>query len=171
MREQIADYLAQGYKAAQVAGMLGCSEAYISELYKTDEQFKNMLREKFKEHMQLRLVNKYDHLEERIIKEIDDSIANCDINDLTRVLEAIARIKNANKSIIPPGHHSNPTIGLTLIVRQDNQPKLVTDDKNRVISIGDKTMLPMPAKAVRDMFKERAANEENNTITIEQLAS
>lgn len=170
MREQIADYLAQGFKAAKVAEFCGCSPEYISELFHKDEAFKILLREKMQEHMKTRLANRYDALEENILKELDSSIANSDVNDLTRMLEAIARIKNANRSIVPPGHHSNPTVGLTLVFRQENQPKLITDDKNRVISIGDKTMLPMPAKAVRDMFKERAANEDN-TITIEQLAS
>jgi len=173
MKEQIADYLAQGYKAVQVAQFCGCTEQYISELLKEDERFKEILREKMREHIGTRLANRYDALEEKTLAEITNAINNnmLEVADLTRILESIARIKNANKSVIPPGHHSNPTVGLTLIFPAEQQPRLITDEKNRVISIGDKTMVPMPAKAVRDIFTKRAKEEANDHVTIEQLAS
>lgn len=177
MLEQIADLLAQGYKAVQVASMCGCSEAYISELLKENEQFKERLREKMKEHIATRLATKYDQLEENTLKQLNIQVNNeLDVDDLTRILEAVARIKNANKATqLPAGHYNNPTVGLTLIFPQQLQPKVITDDGNRVVSIGDRTMVPMPARAVKGMFEKLIEAEKvlNNheSITLEELAS
>lgn len=170
MREQIADLLAQGYKAVQVASMCSCSEAHISELLK-EESFRETLRTKMREHVGVRLTSRYDALEENVLKELNDSIANCDAGDLVRVLEGIARIKNANKVAHPVNPFNNPTLGITLVFPQQNIPRLVTDDSNRVVAIGEKTMLPMPAKAVRKMFEQFTKDNEDANLTIEQLAA
>jgi hypothetical protein len=64
----------------------------------------------------------------------------------------------------------NPTMGLTLIFNSSNQPRVVTDATNRIVAIGDATMVPMPAKAVRDMFTKMQDAEviENGTINTTQ---
>lgn len=171
MREQIAEYLAQGHRPVKVAEMLGCSEQYISELFHTDETFKELLRGKMQEYVKERLDNKYARLEENTLKELETGIANCDVDKLVRVLEGIARIKNANRAVASPAHYNNPTLGLTLVFPQQNIPTLVTDDHNRVIAIGDKTMLPMPAKAVRDIFRKQMEEEPiSNQLTLDKLA-
>ncbi len=161
MKTQIAEYLAQGYKASAVATMVGCSEAYISEIFKDDNEFRELLKSKMTEFTGERINNKYNQLEEATLKSLNQVVGSemLDVNDLTRVLESIAKIKNANKATVAPAHYTNPTVGITLVFPEHNIPKLVTDDNNRVVAIGDKTMLPMPARAVRAAFTERMKKE------------
>lgn len=175
MRDQIAEYLAQGYKPAQIAQMLGCSEAYISELFHKDAAFKEQLKELMVKYSTQRINNKYEQLEEATLAQINQVIKTdiLDVSDLTRVLEAIARIKNANKANIQaPSHYTNPTIGITLNMPAQNNPEITVDTSNRIISIGTKTMLPMPAKAVRDVFQKRIRDEESEQeLTLEKMAN
>lgn len=169
MKDQIAELLAKGYTAAQVSSMLGCSEAYISELFK-EEGFQEILKPLIVKYATERIDQRYDKLEEATIKQIQKRVNDdlVEMSDLTRVLESIARIRSAKK--LPNANtYQNPTIGITLNFPAGSAPKLVTDDKSRVIAIGDRTMMPMPAKAVKHMF-ETMENGENNGQTVEQLA-
>lgn len=168
MREKIAALLAQNYKQATVASMVGCTPQYIAELMK-DDSFKEQLRAALIEYTEVRLDNKYTELEENTIQELNQSIASADIGDLARVLESIARIRNSKKSPVIPGNLTNPTLGITLVFNAAQAPALVTDDKNRVIALGSSTMLPMPAKAVKDMFTKM--DETHEPITIEALTT
>jgi len=166
--DDIALYLAKGYKAAQVASFCEVSEEHISALIKT-EGFKEKLRAEMIEHVDERIGNRYSDLEESTIKALKENITLAEISDLTRILESITRIKNSSKHV-PVDALRNPTMGLTLIFNQNNQPELVTDGSNRVIAIGGTTMLPMPAKAVRDMFTrmEEAEIGQDNGQSNEQ---
>lgn len=162
MREQIAEFLSQGYRAAQVAEFCSCSEAYISELMK-DESFKEILREKMRINVQARIETKYNDLEEMTLKELKGQIGMCDVNNLTTVLKSIAQIKaSARRPIVDS--YSNPTLGLTLVFPQQQVPSLVTDHQNRVVAIGERSMVPMPATAVRKLFKQM--DSENLTKDI-----
>lgn len=172
MRDQIADYLAQGFKQTQVATFCGCTEQYISELVK-DESFKELLREKMRVHVKSRIDTRYDLLEENTLKQLNGALETADVTQLTRVLESIARIKSANK-VVPVGSLTNPTQGITLVFKSEHIPRLEVDEKNRVISIGDKTMLPMPAKAVKDVFARMEAaileNKDEQASTAHAIA-
>lgn len=168
--EQIAEYLAKGYKAAQVASFCSVTPQYISELAKS-EHFKELLRDKMATFQSERISTRYDDLEEVTLKQLKEEVASASVNDLTRILESISRIKHSNKQ--PPADSlRNPTLGVTLVFNSNNQPKLITDETNRIIAIGDNTMMPMPAKAVRDMFTKRIEAEDAEEIpTREQLAA
>lgn len=163
MREQIIEWLAQGYTQADTAKIVGVTPAVITE-YLQDEGFKELLRAKMQEHTNKRLNTKYDALEERTLKKIQESIEMCEISDLTRVLESISRVKNANRvtnAQQQAGTYNNPTIGITLVMPQHQIPQVVTDERNQIIAIGSKSMAPMPASNVKTMFAEMEGTASN----------
>lgn len=159
MQDQIISLLAQGYKIPQVASMVGCSESYIRELFKESESFQERLKAAMVEHRAERVEGKYDALEEATLKSLEDSIGMAEIGDLTKVLESISRIKNA-KRVPMLNNLTHPTLGVTLNMPVQMNVNVQVNDKNQIVAIGDKTLMPMPAKAVRDDFRKRMEAEK-----------
>jgi predicted transcriptional regulator len=173
MREQIADYLAQGMKQSEVANILGCEASVISELINHDESFKELFREKAKQYVSQRINTKYDDLEEKTLNQLKEAIAMApEVSDLVRILEAIARIKTVNK-VQNLGTYTNPTVGIVINMPAGMAPNIQTDSNNRIITIGGKSMEAMPVAQVKDMFAnmdmKNAKRIEDNRPIAEEL--
>jgi len=150
MRDTIADYLAQGYKQAEVAKIVGVTDAVISE-YLKDEGFKELLKEKGQKYVKGRLEIKYDALEEKVLNKLT-SAAGSDftaVSALVKILDAVSRNKHKNPI---PLNSMHPTIGITLVMPVQANPEIVLDNKNQVVSIGERTMLPMTTHEVKNLF-------------------
>lgn len=160
MREQIADYLAQGFKQIEVANMLGCEPSVISELINHDEGFKELLLEKKRQYTSTRIANKYDDIEEKTLNAIKEDLPMADMSEKVRVIEAISKIKHANK-LPNAGTYTNPTAGITLVFPSSNVPEMRIDEQNRIISLGARTMEPMPIDKVRELFGVMEAQNVN----------
>lgn len=168
MREQIAEYLAQGLSQADVARILGCQPSTISEMVKT-EGFQEMLAEKAKAHQETRLTKKYSDLEEKTLNALREDVPMADVGDKVRILESLSRIKNANRPVAA-NVYQNPTIGLTLVMPVQNVPKVITDSSNAVIAIGDRSLAPMPIAQVKQLFKSMETEDEQRSRPIERTA-
>lgn len=162
-KEQIAEGLAKGMKAVDVASIAGVSPEYISELVATDEAFKELLRDKMIEFQDQRNDEKFKRLKEKTINAISENIATAELSEQIRVLESISRIENARKHSVLPGTYANPTIGVTLVFKESSIPKLVMDEKQRIVAIGETSVMPMTSAGVRKLF----ADMENKGKVIE----
>ena len=163
-KEQIAEGLAKGMKAVDVASIAGCTPEYISELVATDEGFKELLRNQMVKYQDERNDEKFKRLKEKTINAISENIGTAELSDQVRVLESISRIENARKQSVLPGTYANPTIGVTLVFKEASIPKLVMDDKQRIIAIGDTSVMPMTSGGVRKLFAEMEDKGKGRTI-------
>lgn len=176
MREQIADYLAQGYSQEQTAQIVGVSASTISE-YVRDEGFKELLKEKGALYQDDRINKKYSALEEKVLNQLTEVAKNgfAEVSDLCKILDAVSRNKHKN---LPTGNLTNPTLGITLIMNTNSQPNVVLDNKNQVIEINGSTMKAMPIMQVKELFgkierdeeKDKREKKEQEGVVYEQRA-
>lgn len=150
MRNDLAEYLAKGFGPSEAAKLLGITPQTVQD-YLKDESFKELLKEKAVEFIDARVEKKYSVLEEKVLDSLRDSLQYAEVNDMVRILESIAKIKKANT--VPAGTFQNPTAGVTLVLPPNSVAKVVVNEQNQVVAIDNRSLAPMPSKAVQNLFK------------------
>lgn len=168
MKDKIAHLLAQGISPTNVAAHIGCTPAYISQLWK-DEAFKQKvlaIREtevpnKSDEEL---LSTKYESMEHRLLGAMEEALAGADLRDITNALKVVADRQNSReKRKIPTNTPNNATqINIVQVaLPQQIIPQLTMNTKNEVIAIDNRPMAPMASNAVAKLFQSIQEKKEN----------
>lgn len=156
---QVIEYLANGMNPSEIATATGNSVDAIREAMKDkDNQVRLVARAKALRAE--RNETSYGKLEEHALKKAAELVDNTyEMSDVTRLLETITRNRVALR--IPAANtYQNPTIGQqnnTIILQLPaaaSAEKVLTDSKNQVIAIGERTMAALPINGVQALFVE-----------------
>lgn len=161
MKERIKTYLASGLKPAQICSIVGCSPAYISQLW-ADEKFRaetEALMADSGDKVDEKLDIKYESAEHQILDAMQDAITGASFSELSRGLETIAKVRdmkaNRKNPIVQPGGGNNFTlVQLTLPAHAiPAQPNVVLNAQSEIIAINDKPLAPLSADGVKSLFQ------------------
>lgn len=163
-KARIAHFLAQGFKPAQIASIVGVSPAYISQLGK-DPSFSHLFAEeqtKVLESTDLeeeeRLNNKYLAAEHTLLDSISSSAALMDPRDQIRALEVVAsrqekrqdRIARLRLPTQSPVVNNIVQIGIPVHAL----PEYHVNTEGEIVSIGNRLMAPMSSDGVKNLFTQ-----------------
>ena len=157
MKDQIAAYTAQSFKPVKIAEILGCSEAYVSEV-QADEHFPELVAVEAAKIKKSKDEEKQDEqyikLEATLLTQIEDSIPFAEFSDLTRLMETLIKRKQNRFTVVPPTGSLSITQNnyIKLEVPSIVAPEIVLNSNKEVVAIGDKTLAPMPSSQVRSLF-------------------
>lgn len=169
-KERAAAYLGQGVPPSQVASIMGCTPAYISQLVK-DEDFM-LLVEKHRsmvdgsaEAEETSLVAKATGLQHQIMKAIGESLTGAELPALTKALDTLSQVHDRIAQRKNPANRGTDSgrvavhVSLTLPAHaiQNVAPVIELNEKNEVVSIDHKPMAPMASNGVEKMFREKKA--------------
>ena len=167
-QERIIGFLAQGLKAAQVASIVGCTPAYISQLCAPDganEAFREALTEKAKELSssgdieETTVSSKYLSMEHKLLKTIEDRLGEAEFPALVNALKVVGErqekraLRKAGLSVAQQGTLVQNIVNIT--VPAHALPEFRMNQNLEVTAIGDRIMAPMSSDAVRQLFKSR----------------
>lgn len=178
MKTRILNYLANGLKAADVATIVGCSPAYISQLL-AEDSFKEELRAKLidqpEDAGEVRLDVRYEGLEHKLLSAMEVSLVDAELPAITRALEVITKRQMMNKQIKNPALQNGVNItmvSLTLPAHSVHQkaPLVQLNSQQEVISIEGMPLAPMASSSVKDLFATLSSTRSSNN-TIQEVAS
>lgn len=162
MKERILEYLAAGIPGGQVATIVGCTPAYVSQLLK-DDDFKAELRARLQDvpenAEEVSLDAKYTSLEHSIIAQMQSSMATAEMPALTQALRVVSerqekRRIQKNPALAPPLAQVN-VVQLTLPAAFQQQPqKIVMNENKEVLSIGNNVLAPLSVDGVKSLFSK-----------------
>lgn len=167
-QERIIGFLAQGLKAAQVASIVGCTPAYISQLCSAQdgpEGFREALTEKAKELSssgdieETTVSSKYLSMEHKLLKTIEDRLGEAEFPALVNALKVVGErqekraLRKAGLSVAQQGTLVQNIVNIT--VPAHALPEFRMNTNLEVTAIGDRIMAPMSSDAVRQLFKSR----------------
>lgn len=169
-KERAASYLGQGVPPGQVASIMGCTPAYISQLMK-DEEFVKLVKKHegvvdgTEEGEGKSIQAKYTGLEHQLIKAMGDALPNAELPAITRALEVVAnRQEKAAMRKNPAGMGTDSGRGVSVHVTLTlpthaipAQPVIQVNEKNEVVAIDDRSMAPMSSNGVEAMFRRKKA--------------
>lgn len=171
MKNRILNYLANGLKPAEVATIVGCTPAYISQLLATDE-FKTELQARLSDQPEdageVRLDVRYEGLEHKLLTAMETSLVDAELPAITRALEVVYKRQMANKQVKNPGlvGAQITMVSLTLPAHAVNQriPTVQLNSQQEVISIEGMSLAPMASSSVKDLFSSLASRNQAKEI-------
>lgn len=159
MRDKILNYMAQGVKASQVASIVGCTPAYISQLSK-DEGFLAELKAAreaaYKDVDEDKvLTNKYMALEHKLLDSMENAMAMAELPAITRALEVIAtRQEKRAQRLAGPVQQPGNTVIVNLTLPSHAIPEYQINPQREVVSIGNRIISPMSSEGVKNLFTQ-----------------
>lgn len=178
--ERALKFLAGGLAPSQVASVLGCSPARISQLL-AEPEFKARLAEAQGEPAGVAeedeiLNNKYLATEHAILDQMRSQIPYAELRDCTNALRVVgeraerrAARKLQEQALRQFESSGLVTVSLTLPVHC--LPKPVYNEQQEIVAIGEQAMAPLSSDAVRTLFATRKLThiEDQKTLNAEDF--
>jgi len=158
---RVAELMAAGCNASQVASATGYSLGYISELGRMSA-FKNVVVEKSGDRIELEveLKARYEKLENRLLKGIGERAATADMSELSRALDVVAKNNPKRKGMGGDGTggkgDGQTVVSLVLPahVQASIGIQLKTNARNEVIEIDGQDMQGLTAREIQSRVGE-----------------
>ena len=166
--DRITTLLASGLKPSNVASIVGCSPARISQL-STDEKFQNMLSAKIAELEtddveEKTLSAKYLSAEHVLLNQVIEMAPISELRDVTAALRVVAERQEKAKTRL------NPVQGTTIInqtvqiaVPAHTLPEISLTKDLEVISVNTLNLAPLTSEGVTNLFKSMKEVKEVET--------
>ena len=163
--ERITTLLASGLKPSNVASIVGCSPARISQLAQ-DQHFQDLLQAKIAELEaddveEKTLSSKYHATEHVLLNQIMEMAPISELRDVTAALRVVAERQEKAKTRL------NPVQGTTIInqtvqiaVPSHTLPEISLTKELEVISVNTLNLAPLTSEGVTNLFKNLKADKE-----------
>lgn len=175
---KIVNYLAGGLSVQEVASIIGCTPAYISQLAQKDD-FKSALQaaridavEKSDEEEVLE--NKYLGTENILLDTLKATASMADFRDVAYALKVVSEAKDLkHKQKHPATQGQLNTVNIVqLQIPAHIVPEFKVNSQNEVESVGGKPMAPLSTEGVRNLFANlklgnTIQQEPTNEIVVE----
>lgn len=170
-KTRVAALIATGLKDIQVASIIGCSPARISQL-RTESDFQLLLTEaevdnSKKDIEQVALSAKYLNAEHALVDQIMAMAATAEMSEAVSALRVISQRQIENRKVSQPvpqqgGNTTNVTFLQlpTHIVGQLQMPNIEITPGQEVISVGGRNLAPLSSSAVTNLFKRMSSTPE-----------
>jgi transcriptional regulator with XRE-family HTH domain len=170
-KERIASYLSQGLKPAQVASIVGCTPAYLSQLVKEakenpEGEFALLLKEYSVKETEAfsedkLLTNKYLSMEHKLLEQMEASMQFAELPAITAALRVVAERQEKRMTRLQapttPAHITNV---VQITVPAHAIPSYSINANQEVIKIGDQNLAPMSADGVKGLFAQISMNKQ-----------
>lgn len=156
MKDRIIQFLAQGHAAVKVAEMVGCSEAYISEVRSergVEEDIEALKKTLKRTQEQDEQEDTYIKLEAKVSKMLIENMPFAEFSEATRLMEVLIRRKQhtiVHNGGVTINQQFNKVINLT--VPHSVIPEIVLNKDGEILSVGEQSLTPMSSQGVRSMF-------------------
>lgn len=161
--ERIASLLAQDLKPSQVASIVGCTPARISQLLKESTELQNLLAlkqaEQDKEEIEeVALGAKYHAAEHALLDQVLSMAPMAELRDVTQALRVVGERQDkakARKNPIPVQGGSGNIYNTVVQLNLPNHalPEVILNKEREVIAIDNNNLAPMTSEAVTNLFQ------------------
>lgn len=167
--DRIASLLSSGLKATQVATIVGCSPARISQLLST-EDFKLLVDSKIatldlENIEEVALSNKYNAAEHALIKQVMEKSEGAELRDVVSALRVVGERQEKMKTRMNPSTSPNSqtivqVVSITLPSHALPKSPIEMTGNGEVISIGEQTLAPLSSTAVTNLFSNLSKKQK-----------
>ena len=167
--ERIASLLANGLKPANVATIVGCTPAYISQLSKTNQDFQNILASKQAEADKevgedITLGVKYQAAEHTLLDRIMELSSSAEMRDLTNALRVVSERQERVKARLNPiieGQAITQNV-IQISIPSHALPELCMTKDQEVLSVNNLNLAPLTSNGVINLFKNMKENQDES---------
>jgi hypothetical protein len=162
-------------KPANVASIVGCSPARISQLAKESEEFRNLLALKEAEAQkddieETALSTKYHAAEHALLDQVLSMAPVSELRDVVGALRVVAERQEKVKTRLNPIVQSQPIINQIVQINIPSHalPEVVLTKDYEVVSVDNLNLAPLTSQGVTNLFKNLKEKEnEQRRISAE----
>lgn len=187
MKDRIKQLLIGGLRASEVASIVGCTPAYISQLmanneFKKEVEAARILSNESKTEDQ-HIEQRYQNLEHQLITSIGEDLPNAEFGQKLRALDIVGRryderrklrIPTPNPSSASGPHTNNYTlinIGLPDHMMPQAVPVVEMNENKEILAIDNKPLAPMSADGVKNIFAQILHKKQMQRLQLEAIDS
>lgn len=168
--DRIATLLASGLGTSQVATIVGCSPARISQLQK-DEQFQLLLQSKIAETKKTdveeeALSNKYMAAEHLLLNQVMELAPMADMREVVGALRTVAerqeRMKARTAIQAPVIQQQQMVVSISIPAHALKKPEVSINQLGEITAIEGRSLAPMQPSAVIGMFSKMGDTNGGN---------
>ena len=165
--DRMTTLLASGLKPTQVATIVGCSPALLSQLARDNQEFKNLLAEKEaiaqeQDIEEVAITAKYHAAEHLLLNQVMAMAPVSELRDVVGALRVVAERQDKAKTRL------NPIQGAQAITNNIVQinlpahalPELTLTKDNEVISVNNMNLAPLTSEGVTNLFRDMKEKKE-----------
>lgn len=169
MMERIISYIAQGFGTEKICEMVGCTPSYIEEV-KQHSDFDTIYKRSQRQLLKLKEAeeteDKYDALERSTLSAVKDNLPFAEFRDLTKLMEMMIRRKQQAAPITAASITFNQTNNTVMLsIPHAAAPEIVLNNQKEVIAIGNRSLAPMQASGVRQLFSDIEKKRKSEAMT------
>lgn len=185
MKDRIKQLLIGGLKASEVASIVGCTPAYVSQLmadneFKKEVEASRVLYNETKTEEQ-HIEQRYQNLEHKLISSIGDDLPNADFGQKLRALDIVGRRYDERRKIRIPtpdpssasGHHTTNytliNIGLPDHIMNQAAPVIEMNENKEILAINNKVLAPMSSDGVKNIFAQLQHKKKMAALQLEVI--
>lgn len=174
-KERIATLLASGLKPSNVASIVGCTPARITQLAKEDVEFQNILAlktsEAEKEDIEERaLSSKYHAVEHQLLDQVLAMAPVSELRDVTAALRVVAERQEKMKLRQNPIQQQqtvvNQVIQIAIPSHSLRTPDVTLSREREITSVDGRNLAPLSSDAVTNLFESIKKGKENEPARI-----
>lgn len=184
MKDRIKALLIGGLKASEVASVVGCTPAYISQLL-AEEDFKKeveagrILEAKEKTEEQ-HIEQRYQNLEHKLISAISEDLPNAEFGQKLRALDTVGRRLDERRKIRLPMVNPLPhapssttyaiiNIGLPAHAIPTPAPIVEMNEQREIVAIDNQALAPLSSTGVKSIFEQMLERKKLQRAALDQI--
>jgi len=161
-RKKLVALVTAGMKQTDVAGAMGCTDGYISQLLGEELVQKHLQRLRAESSVRRVLSQKkYDKVEDSLLVAIEGQIGTAEMKDLTRALEVVSKCNPRSRGQLMQalGDSGGTQIIAVQLPTFVQQSLLVEKNaRNEITQIGDQSMQSLSQK---DFYKKMSVSAQD----------
>ena len=169
VEERAIHLLASGLQQVQVASILGITPALISQ-WKVKEEFTTSLEAATIEankgdKEEVALTAKYHAAENALVDQVMALAPIAELRDVVAALRVVGERQDKAKTRLNPMAANPSTINQTVInltLPSHSLPEFSVNNDNQIVAIDSKSIAPLSAGGVADLFKQFSLNKLEN---------
>lgn len=170
--DRIATFLSNGLKPSQIATMVGCTPARITQIM-SEDKFQLLLAEKQATQIEADIEEesisaKYLAAEHALIGQILELAPASELRDVTAALRVVSerqeKMKSRMNPVSPRGDSTQVFVSVSLPAHAIPAPVIEMTSAREVTSIGTQTLAPLSSGAVTNLFSSMNGGKQNEQI-------
>ena len=180
MKDRIRNLLINGLQPSEIAGIVGCSPSYISQLVKDPAYAESVQNGKIAAQIERteddHIDTRYQNLEHKVISSIEDGLCEASLGEKVRALEILHKRqhdKHVRKNPLPVGTLTinNNVVSLSLPNHAVARiaPAVEMNNSNEIVAIEGRPLAPMSALGVKNLFAQIIEAKQEQQAVLQEI--
>ncbi len=164
MKDRIVALLSQNIQQKKISEIVGCSEAYVSQVANDPDTLKEVEATKKRNARAAEeeaLEEGYVRLERKTLAQIEENLPFADFRDLALLMNTMIQKRQKHVPVNAIIHNDNRKVVMLQVPSSVLPGEIILNQNREMIAVGNQTLAPMTSVGVKDLFTKLKDKKES----------